>query len=35
MAEHEGALSGLTVVNIGSGLDSAYAAKLLSDLGAR
>ena len=35
MSEHEGALSGLTVVNIGSGLDSAYAAKLLSDLGAR
>ncbi len=35
MAEHEGALSELTVVNIGSGLDSAYAAKLLSDLGAR
>ena len=35
MAEHEGALSGLTVVNVGSGLDSAYAAKLLSDLGAR
>ena len=35
MAEHEGALSGLTVVQIGSGLDSVYAAKLFSDLGAR
>ena len=30
-----GALDGLTVVNLGSDLDSAYAAKLLSDLGAR
>lgn len=29
------ALDGLTVVNLGSDLDSAYAAKLLSDLGAR
>lgn len=29
------ALEGLTVVNLGSDLDSAYAAKLLSDLGAR
>ena len=30
-----GALAGLTVLNLASGLDAAYAAKLLSDLGAR
>lgn len=37
MPERDGntALDGLTVVNLGSDLDSAYAAKLLSDLGAR
>ena len=35
MAEQGAALSELTVVNAASGLDAAYAAKLLSDLGAR
>ena len=35
MAEYEAALAGLTVVNLGSGLDAAYAGKLLADLGAR
>ena len=35
MPEQSGALADLTVVNLGGGLDTAYAAKLLSDLGAR
>ena len=35
MAEAAGALTGLTVVNVAAGLDATYAAKLLSDLGAR
>lgn len=35
MAQDHTALSGLTVVNAADGLDAAYAAKLLSDFGAR